>query len=125
MASSVDAIAQPSTMVPMRMIVCKIVRMKVDTQNIRSATQAARSFSAIIDEVEAGSTIIVVRNNRPVTAIAPISTLERLDELDEREDDLRLLAVALTRAETSSGPLRDWDEVAAELGINLDELRDE
>lgn len=98
--------------------------MKVDTKNIRSATQAARNFSSIIDEVEAGSTIIVVRNNRPVTAIAPIATLDRLDTIDEREEDLRLLAIALTRAETASGPLQPWDEVAAELGINLDDLRE-
>lgn len=45
-----------------------------------------------------------------------------MDEIDDREEDLRLLALALVRSHTSDGALRDWDEVAAELGINLTEL---
>jgi len=93
--------------------------MKVDTRDIRSATQAARTFGAIVDEVEAGATIVVVKNNKPVTAFVPIATMDRLDDLDEREEDLRLLALALTRVATSGGALRDWDEVAADLGIDL------
>lgn len=103
---------------------CRIVRMRVETRNIRSATQAARSFGSILEEVESGDTIVVVKNNRPVAAVSSISTLERLDEIDEREEDLRLLVVALTRVETSQGPLRDWEDVAAELGIDLADVRD-
>jgi prevent-host-death family protein len=106
----------------MRKILRTIERMKVDTRDIRSATQAARNFGAIIEEVEAGTTIVVVKNNRPVVGIAPIATMERLIRVEEREEDLRLLAVAFTRAATSQGPLREWDEVAAELGIDLDEV---
>ena len=108
----------------MRVTLCKITRMRVETKNIRSATQAARNFGAILDEVEGGDTIIVVKNNRPVAAVSAISTLERLDEIDEREEDLRLLVVALTRIETSQGPLRDWEDIAAELGIDLAAIRD-
>lgn len=97
--------------------------MRVETRNIRSATQAARSFGSILEEVESGDTIVVVKNNRPVAAVSSIATLERLDEIEEREEDLRLLVVALTRTETSQGPLRDWDDVAAELGIDLADVR--
>ncbi|MBK8461427.1 MAG: type II toxin-antitoxin system Phd/YefM family antitoxin [Micropruina sp.] len=99
--------------------------MKVDVRDIRSATQAARNFGALVDEVESGATIVVVRNNRPVTVMAPISMMERLDEIGEREEDLRLLALALTRAATSDGTLRSWDDVAAELGIDLTALADD
>lgn len=109
---------------PVQIILCRIVRMRVETRNIRSATQAARSFGSILEEVESGDTIVVVKNNRPVAAVSSISTLERLDEIDEREEDLRLLVVALTRVETSQGPLRDWEDVAAELGIDLADVRD-
>lgn len=104
----------------MRRMLRMILRMKVDTRDIRSATQAARNFGAIVEEVEAGATIVVVKNNRPVVSIAPMATMERLARVEEREEDLRLLAVAFTRAATSQGPLREWGEVAAELGIDLE-----
>lgn len=96
--------------------------MKVDTRDIRSATQAARNFGAIVDEVESGRTIVVVRNNHPVSVIAPVAIMERLDAIDEREEDVRLLAIAIARMSTTSGPLRDLDDVAAELGVDLDDL---
>lgn len=99
--------------------------MKVDTRDIRSATQAARNFGAIVDEVEGGATIVVVRNNRPVSVIAPVSAMERLDEIDEREEDLRLLAVALVRAATTRGPLVELDDLLDELGIAPDDLTDD
>lgn len=98
--------------------------MKVDTRDIRTATQAARNFGAIVEEVESGHTILVMKNNRPVSVIAPVSMMERLDEIEEREEDVRLLAIAIARMATSDGPLRDLEDVAAELGIDLDELDD-
>ena len=110
------------TRVALRVIVRRITRMKVDTRDIRSATQAARNFGAIVDEVESGRTIVVVRNNHPVSVIAPVAIMERLDAIDEREEDVRLLAIAIARMSTTSGPLRDLDEVAAELGVDLDDL---
>ena len=99
--------------------------MKVDTRDIRTATQAARNFGAIVDEVESGRTILVMKNNRPVSVIAPVSLMERLDEIEDREEDIRLLAVAITRMATTEGPLRDLADVAAELGIDLDDLADQ
>ena len=95
--------------------------MKVDTRDIRSATQVARNFGQITDEVESGRTIVVVRNNAPVGVLAPVSLLERLDAVDEREEDLRLLGIALVRVNTSDGVLVELDELAAELGIDLDD----
>jgi prevent-host-death family protein len=95
--------------------------MKVDTRDIRAASQVARNFGHVTDEVEAGSTIIVVRNNVPVSVVAPMALLERLDAIDEREEDLRLLSVALVRSATSDGVLVDLDDLAAELGVDLDD----
>ena len=94
--------------------------MKVDTRDIRAASQVARNFGQVTDEVEAGSTIIVVRNNTPVSVLAPMALLDRLDAIDEREEDLRLLSFALIRATTSDGSFVELGDLAHELGIDLD-----
>ncbi|MFT4030222.1 MAG: type II toxin-antitoxin system Phd/YefM family antitoxin [Protaetiibacter sp.] len=96
--------------------------MKVDTRDIRAASQVARNFGQITDEVEAGRTIVVVRNNIPVGVLAPVSLVDRLDAVDEREEDLRLLGIALVRMNTSTSELVELDDLAAELGV---ELRDD
>jgi hypothetical protein len=94
--------------------------MKVDTRDIRSASHVARNFGRITDEVEAGHTIVWLRNNAPVGVLAPVALLDRLDAVEEREEDLRLLAIALARAGTNDGDLVDLDALAAELGVDLD-----
>jgi len=95
------------------------MRMKVDTRDIRAASQVARNFGSVADEVEAGRTIVVMRNNAPVGVLAPVSLIERIDAVDEREEDLRLLGIALVRMNTSEGDLVELDELAAELGVDL------
>jgi hypothetical protein len=93
--------------------------MKIDTRDLRSASWVGRNFGAVTDEVEAGRTIVVLKNNRPAGVVAPISVLESIDAVDEREENLRLLALALVRAETSSGRTYTLEESAAELGSDL------
>lgn len=95
--------------------------MKVDTRDIRAASLVARNFGQVTDEVEAGRTIIVVRNNAPVSVLAPMALLDRLDAIDEREEDLRLLSLALVRSVTRDGDLVDLGDLATELGIDLDD----
>jgi antitoxin (DNA-binding transcriptional repressor) of toxin-antitoxin stability system len=97
-----------------------MLRMKVDTRDIRSASHVARNFGKIADEVEAGRTIVVMRNNAAVGVIAPVSLVDRLDALDEREEELRLLGIALARSATSDGSLVDLEGLARELGVDLD-----
>ena len=46
--------------------------------------------------------------------------MEELDRLDERESDLRLLALAQVRALNDSGVRHSVDDVLAELDIALD-----
>lgn len=97
-----------------------MLRMKVDTRDIRAASHVARNFGKIADEVESGRTIVVMRNNAPVGVIAPVSLVERLDALDEREEDLRVLGIALARSATSDGSLVDLDDLARELEVDLE-----
>lgn len=105
----------------MREILRKMSRMKVDTRDIRSASQVARNFGQIADEVDQGRTIVVMRNNVPLGVLAPVALIDRLDAVDEREEDLRLLAAALVRSATSKGEPIDLDDLAAELGVDLDD----
>ena len=40
---------------------------------VMTATEASRSFAALLDEVERGQTIVITRGGRRVAAIGPIS----------------------------------------------------
>jgi len=107
----------------MREVMRKISRMRVDTRDIRSASVVGRNFGAITDEVaDQGTTIVVVKNNRPTVGVVPISVIDELDSIREREEDIRLLALALLRMTLNPDPvLHELDDVLAELGVNLDE----
>lgn len=94
--------------------------MKTDTRDLVSATKAARDFSSITTHVSNGRRIVVLKNNEPAVAIVPMSDIERLDNIEEREDDMRLLAVALMRVATDSGERHSLADVAAEFGIDLE-----
>ncbi|MGB4778399.1 hypothetical protein [Microbacterium sp.] len=93
--------------------------MKVDTRDIRSASQVARNFGQATEDLEAGRTILIVKNNVPLGVLAPVALMDRIDAVDEREEDVRLLAAALVRSFTSDGPLVALDDLAAELGVDL------
>jgi antitoxin (DNA-binding transcriptional repressor) of toxin-antitoxin stability system len=95
--------------------------MKTDTRDMVSATTAARDFSRISSEAAQGRTFVVVRNNEPTVAIVPVSQMERLDRIDELEDDMRILSVALARMGTDDGVRHSLDDVAAEFGVDLDD----
>jgi len=95
--------------------------MMVDTRNIRSASVVGRNFGAITDEVaDQGTTIVVVKNNRPTVGVVPISVIDAIDSISEREEDIRLYALALVRMTLNPDPgLHDLDDVLTELGIDL------
>ena len=95
--------------------------MLTDTRDLISITDASRSLSRLAAEVQEGRTLVVLRNNEPAMAMVPMSQMEDLNRLGERESDLRLLALALARVLTDSGVRHDLDDVIAELNINLDE----
>ena len=99
--------------------------MKIAVPDIRPVSQVGRNFGAVTAEVEEGRTILVVKNNRPVAAVVPPETIERLDEMDEREEDIALLVLSIIRMTTSQGSLHSLEDVASEFGIDLAELRAE
>lgn len=46
-----------------------------------TATEASRSFAALLDEVEAGETVVVTRGGRRIASIGPAATGNGLDLL--------------------------------------------
>ena len=97
--------------------------MNTDTNDLISITDIGRvGVSSIINEAAEGRSRVVLRNNRPVAAIVGIDAMQRLQDLDEREEDLRLLALAVARSATDSGRLHGLRDVAERYGLDLDEL---
>lgn len=61
-----------------------------------------------------------MRNSKAVAVV--VDSMDRLQRLEELEDDLRLLSIALVRAAADSGRRHDLDDVLAEVGIDPADL---
>ena len=48
-------------------------------------------------------------------------SMDRLDRIDELEEDLLLWGIALVRTITDSGARHSLEDVAAEFGVDLDD----
>jgi prevent-host-death family protein len=100
--------------------------MDIDTKDLISVSEvSSRGLSSIINEAAEGHPKVILRSNKPIAAIVDIATMERLQALDEREEDLRLLGMALARTAADNGTRHSLRDVAAKLGIDLDSLADE
>jgi hypothetical protein len=100
--------------------------MNVDTGDLIGITEASsKGVSKLVSDAENGRPQVLMRNNRAVAAIVDINCMDRLQRIDELEDDLRLLSIALVRAAADSGRRYDLDDVLAEVGINPDSLDEE
>jgi prevent-host-death family protein len=92
----------------------------VDTKQLISMADASRrGISALVREAESGADQIVLRNNRPVAAVISIERLERLQEL---EDDWADYLLAEARRLTSTGESVSLDEVLEMFGYTREEL---
>jgi prevent-host-death family protein len=95
--------------------------MHVETNDMVSVTEASQGLSKLVNAVSPEKRFVVMRNNKPAAVIADVETMERLQRIDELEDDVRLLSVAWVRSLTDTGRRYTLDEVATEFGIDLDE----
>lgn len=97
--------------------------MKIDTNDLISVTEASnKGVSKLVNDVSAGREFVLIRNNQPAAAIVGIDKLERLQRIEELEDDLKLLALAVTRMSTDTGQRVSLEEAATRFGIDLDDL---
>jgi Antitoxin Phd_YefM, type II toxin-antitoxin system len=100
--------------------------MNVDTRDLISISDASnRGVSKLVTDAENGRPQVLMRNSKAVAAVVNIDSMDRLQRLDELEDDLRLLSIALVRAAADSGRRYDLDDVLAEVGIDPAGLDDE
>lgn len=99
--------------------------MRTDTKNLVSVTEFSRNISRVISSAAEGNYHVILKDNRPTAAVIDMESAERLAHLDELEDDLKLMAASLVRLVTDDGTRHAMEDVAAEFGIDLDELRRE
>ncbi|MDV8058235.1 type II toxin-antitoxin system Phd/YefM family antitoxin [Rhodococcus sp. IEGM 1343] len=93
--------------------------MNIDSSNFVSVTDFGQNCSRLVAEATGGRTFLVMKNNKPAAAVVSPADFDRLQRIDEREQDLRLLSLAVVRSVTDSGERHDLDDVAAEFGVDL------
>lgn len=99
--------------------------MNIDTRDLISITEAStKGVSRLVTDAENGRPQVLMRNSKAVAAVVNMDSMDRLQRLDELEDDLRLLSIALVRAAADSGRRHDLDDVLAEVGIDPADLDD-
>ena len=96
--------------------------MRTNTESLIGASDFARSPAKILARAENGERIVILRNNQPTAIIIDVETANRVSHIEEVENDLKLLVLAMVRSATDSGLRHDLDDVAAELGIDPSEL---
>jgi PHD/YefM family antitoxin component YafN of YafNO toxin-antitoxin module len=96
--------------------------MLVDTDQMISVSDASRNASRLFKSAAEDSKVFVVMNgSKPTAVISGLDNLDRLNRIDELEEDLRLFSLAIVRMFTDDGERHDLDDVAAEFGIDLNE----
>lgn len=88
--------------------------MMIDHRDVVGVTELSNSSSRIVAAAADGQNFIISKNNRPTAALIGI---DRLQELEDREENIALLALALTRLTTDNGNRTDLHEFINELGI--------
>ncbi len=80
-----------------------------------------RGVAGLVSEAEGGTTVVVARHRRPVAAVVSMEYLAGVEDLRE---DLRDLALVVSRQVTDSGARTDFDEVLAAFGHTRESLAD-
>ena len=93
----------------------------INVDDMISVTDAGKSFSGLVAEAMDGRTYVVVKHNKPAAVITGMDQLDRLNRIEDIEQDLRLWALAIVRAATDSGERYSLDDVARELGVDLED----
>lgn len=95
----------------------------LDSRELISVTEAGKlGVSALVKVVEGGEQRVLMRNNKPVAAVFGIEALERIEELEERLLDVSL---ALTRLLTTSERRHALDDVLDRFGFTREDLEED
>lgn len=88
--------------------------MLIDHRDVVGVTELANSSSRLVSEAAAGRDVVIAKNNKMVAVLVGI---DRIQELEDREENLALLALAITRMATDSGNRTDLDDFINELNL--------
>ena len=88
--------------------------MMIDHRDVVGVSDFASNVSRLINDAASGRSVFIAKNNRVTAALVGV---DRLQELEDREENLALLALAVTRMATDSGNRTDFDDFVAELGL--------
>jgi prevent-host-death family protein len=88
--------------------------MMIDHRDVVGVTELANSSSRLVAEAAQGRDVIISKNNRPTAALVGIG---RLQEIEDREENVALLILTLTRLATDNGNRTELDDFIDELGL--------
>ncbi len=93
-------------------------------RDIISLQTMKKNLAQIVDEVaNANSHKIIIKNNKATAILLSVSDYQAMqDRLQAMELEISLREM---REEDARGELVDWDDLVAELGIELSEIPDE
>lgn len=94
----------------------------IDTANLISISEASKlGVSSLVREAEAGREQVLLRNNKPVAAVVG---MERLEHLQQLEEDLLDVSMAAARKLTTGTGRHSLDEILGRFGYTREQLRD-
>ena len=90
---------------------------------IQASSSVSRNFGSILDKLKKKKLekIAVMRNNRLEAVILPIEDYEKMNELEELQEQLEIYKIVKER-EKIKGKSVSFDSVIEEYGIKEDEL---
>lgn len=88
--------------------------MMIDHRDVVSVTELASCSSRFVTAAAQGRNVIIFKNNHPTAALVGI---ECLQQLEDREENLGLLVLALTRMATDTGNRTELNDFIEELGL--------
>jgi len=96
---------------------------RVDTASLISISRANElGISRLVRDAELGNEPVLLRNNKPVAAVV---SMERLAELEQREDDVRDVALVAARMLADGGERFSLDAVLEHFGFTREQLRED
>jgi antitoxin (DNA-binding transcriptional repressor) of toxin-antitoxin stability system len=95
---------------------------RIDTSDLISISDANKmGISSLVHDAERGREHILLRNNKPVAAVI---SMERLEALQQLEDDLLDISLAAARLATAGPDRTMLDDVLTQFGFTRDQLRE-
>ncbi len=94
----------------------------IDTADLISISEANKlGVSGLVRGAEEGHEKVLLRNNKPVAAVV---SMQRLEQLQELQEDLVDVSLAAARIATTGPGRHSLDEVLAQFGYTREQLRD-